>query len=244
MLTTWDERRDLIVPGDENQTLTFCVEHFIATCKRAIEEHGQFFVALSGGSTPKALFERLCQPASASQVDWQKVHLFWSDERSVPPDNKESNYHMAMEAGLKNMHIPPSHIHRMHAEKDIVQNAQAYEKTILQTLQDKPFDLIMLGLGEDGHTASLFPDTEGLNIPNRLVIANYIPQKSTWRMSMTFACIHQATHIVFYVLGPSKKQILAEVLTDTSTYPAAQVGTPAHKALWIADQSAAALLPR
>ena len=190
MLNTWDERRDLIVPGDQDKTLSFCVEHFIAICSRAIQDHGQFFVALSGGSTPKALFERLCRPPYASQINWQKVHLFWSDERSVPPDDKESNYHMAMEAGLKNMPIPPSHIHRMHAEKEIEQHAKAYEETILHVLGDSPFDLIMLGLGEDGHTASLFPNTEGLNNQDSLIIANYVPQKSTWRMSMTFSSYH------------------------------------------------------
>ncbi len=238
----WDDRHELIVPGDYSVTLGFCIEHLIALYRQAIQEHGNFFVALSGGSTPKALFERLSQPPYQSQIDWSKVHLFWSDERSVPPDDPESNYSMAMQAGLKKMPIPPSQIHRMQAEQEIEKNALAYEETIRRVLKDQPFDLIMLGLGEDGHTASLFPHTEGLTIQDRLVIANYIPQKNTWRMTLTFTCINQAAHIAIYVLGASKKYILADVLKTSTPYPIREVGTPAHKALWIADEAAALLL--
>lgn len=238
----FDDRREIIVPGDQQMTLIFCVEHFISLATLAIRDHGAFFVALSGGSTPKAIFERLSSPPYDQMIDWSKVHLFWSDERACPPTDPESNYHMAMQAGLAKLPIPPSQIHRMRAEEKIEDNALAYEKTITETLKGLPFDLVMLGMGEDGHTASLFPHTEGLKIDNRLVIGNFIPQKKTWRMTFTFSCINSANHIVIYVIGASKKYILAEVLLSPyqlENYPVQHIGTPKTRALWIADEAAA-----
>ncbi len=240
----WDERRDIIVPGDYPMTLIFCVEHWIALSKQAIKDHGAFFVALSGGSTPKAIFERLTSPPYDHMIEWNKLHLFWSDERAVPPDHPENNYHMAMQAGLNKMPILKEQIHRMHSEDKIEEHALDYEQKISAALKGRPFDLIMLGMGEDGHTASLFPHTEGLDVENRLVIANFIPEKKTWRMTLTFACINNALNIVIYVLGASKKEILAEALLTSKShrYPIQRVGTPSRHALWIADEAAAAEL--
>jgi len=130
---SWDERRDLIVPGDFQTTLIFCVEHFIMLSKQSIRDHGAFFVALSGGSTPKAIFELLTSPPYDQMLEWNKVHLFWSDERAVPPDSPESNYHMAMHSGLSKMPILQDQIHRMRAEGVISQNALAYEQEIAAT---------------------------------------------------------------------------------------------------------------
>ncbi len=246
--TSWDSRRDLIVPGDNEKTLVYCVEHFIAAAQEAIHDHGAFFVALSGGSTPKAIFQLLTNPAHEKRIEWKKVHLFWSDERAAPPDDPESNYHMAMLAGLARMPIPMEQVHRMEADANIEEKALAYENKVLEVLKGRPFDLIMLGMGEDGHTASLFPHTEGLATENRLVIANYIPQKKTWRMTMTYPCINAAKNIAIYVLGPSKKKTLVDVLTSPyhpEVYPIQKVGTPVHRALWIADRDAAeGLLPK
>ena len=226
-------------------TLIFCVEHFIAICKQAIKDHGAFFVALSGGSTPKAIFQHLSSPPYDQMVEWNKVHLFWSDERATAPDHPDSNYHMAMQAGLSKMPIPKDQIHRMRAEEKIEENAASYEQEIAAALKGRPFDLVMLGMGEDGHTASLFPHTAALNIENRLVAANFIPEKNTWRMTFTYPCINQASHIAIYVLGMSKKDTLAEVLLSPpqfDRYPIQKVGTVAHRALWIVDQTAAAEL--
>lgn len=241
----WDERRNLVVPGDHEATVRFCVEHFVQLAKNAVQDHGAFFVALSGGSTPKAIFERLCTPPYREQIDWSKVHLFWSDERSVSPEDKDSNYHMAMESGLKNVGIPRDQIHRMQAEENLDENALAYEATIKRVLKGKPFDLIMLGMGDDGHTASLFPHTAGLHVTGHLVTANVIPQKNTARMTMTYDCINSANQIVFYVLGDGKKQMLEKVLRSPDNFdhlPSQKVGTRSHKALWIADKAAAALI--
>ena len=231
--------RDLIVPGDYNATLLFCVEHLIAIANQSIKDHGAFFIALSGGSTPKAIFEKLTSSPYKERMPWDKTHFFWSDERTVPPDHPDSNYHMAMQAGLKNMPIPPPHIHRMVTETDLENNAHSYEKTIQDVLKEHSFDLMMLGMGEDGHTASLFPNTEGLKVENRLAIPNYIPEKKTWRMTLTFPCINAAKHIAIYVMGISKKETLASVLQNKANYPVLQVGTPQNKALWIVDQPAA-----
>jgi 6-phosphogluconolactonase len=234
---------ELIVPGDYDATLRFSVEHFITACRNAIQDHGEFYVALSGGSTPKAIYEVLCQSEYSSEVEWGKIHLFWSDERSVPPNSLESNYHMAMKAGFDKMLFTPEHIHRMVAEKDIEKNALLYEKKMLKILDGQTFDLIMLGMGEDGHTASLFPQTDGLKAKGRLVIANHVPQKETWRMTMTFDCINDAAQTVFYVMGKSKAEMMARVFTTKPVLPCQKVGTPDNPALWIADEEASSLIP-
>jgi 6-phosphogluconolactonase len=231
----WDARREIVVPGDMATTLIFCVEHFVTLAAQSIKEKGAFYVALSGGSTPKAIFQTLSSPPYNTMVPWGQCHLFWSDERAVPPDHPDSNYQMAMQAGLASLPIPLPQIHRMCAETDIEAAALRYEQALIA-----PFDLVMLGMGEDGHTASLFPGTAGLTITDRLVIANFIPQKNCWRMTLTYPCINSAAHIAIYVLGAPKKKALAEILFSTSdTYPINQVGTPTHKALWIADETAA-----
>jgi 6-phosphogluconolactonase len=234
----WDERRDLVVPGDAGATLEFCTEHWLKTGNQAIRDHGAFYVALSGGSTPKTIFQMLTSPTYAGRIDWSKVHLFWSDERAVPPDHPDSNYHMALTAGLEKMAIPKSQIHRMQAEKNIEAHALAYEALI----KDRPFDLVMLGMGDDGHTASLFPYTKALAETQRLVVANYIEAKKTWRMTFTYRCINQAAHIAIYVIGAAKKHMLKEVLSSPNQFdrlPSQKVGTKEHRALWIADAAAA-----
>ena len=239
----WDERRDLIIESNEEKALQFCADQFVEICKESIAAHNSFFVALSGGSTPKALFKLLTKPPYSTKIDWSKVHLFWGDERSVPPNNLESNFHMAMEAGFSAMPIPPSQIHRMVAEQDIEKNALDYELLIEKHLQGKGFDLIMLGMGEDGHTASLFPNTAALTVQGRLVVANHVPQKNTYRMTFTYECINAARHISIYVLGENKKEILKEALTSTTNiYPIEKIGTKTHKATWIVDAKAASLL--
>ncbi len=234
---------ELLVPGDYDATLHFSAQHFITTSRDAIHDHGQFFVALSGGSTPKALYEILCQQDYSPEIEWDKVHLFWSDERSVPPTSPDSNYHMAMKAGFEKMLLSPGHIHRMVAEENIEENAKHYEAKILKILDGQSFDLVMLGMGEDGHTASLFPNTAGLKSQNRLVIANYVPQKETWRMTLTLDCINDAAETVFYVMGKSKAEMLSRIFSTEPSLPCQLVGTPDHPALWIADEAASSLLP-
>lgn len=244
--SSWNEKWNLIIPGDQNATITFCIEHFLAIGNSAIKKHGSFAVALSGGSTPQAIFEKLAHSPFKDALDWNKVFLFWGDERSVPPDHKESNYRMAMEAGFNALSIPPSQIFRMKAESDIEANALAYESTLKNALKNRPLDLVMLGMGDDGHTASLFPGTKGLQVKDRLVIANFIPQKDTWRMTFTYPCINSASNIAIYVIGASKKHMLAQVFSSKEKllYPIQGIGTPNNKALWIVDEAAADLLKK
>lgn len=232
-------QRNLIIPGDYQTTILFSVQHLISIAQKAIQTHGAFHIAISGGSTPKAILEQLTSLPYAERIDWTKVHLFWSDERAVPPEHSESNYQMAMQAGLQKMPIPKDQIHRMVGETEIETNALHYEKTIHTVLNNRPFDLVMLGMGEDGHTASLFPNTEGLQAKGRLVVANFVPQKKCWRMTLTFEAINAASHIVIYVLGAAKKHALQQVLSSpTNSYPILQVGTPSSPALWICDEAA------
>lgn len=244
LIKSVDVQRDIIIPGDQPAALKFCVEHFISIAHDSITDHGYFAVALSGGSTPKAIFQLLAQAPYRNQVDWQKVRLFWSDERCVPLDHPDSNYHMAMQSGFATLPIPKEHIFPMITEGDLEQNAVAYEK-LVQKYANGIFDLVMLGMGEDGHTASLFPKTHGLHPTHRLVIANFIPEKDVWRMSLTYECINAARNIAIYLLGKSKAKMVKQVLTgkyEPDILPVQAIGTPTHKALWVLDKDAAAEL--
>lgn len=252
MLSDWkdkvesfDERRDLVIVGPYNETIQYCVDQFISLAEISIRKQNYFAVALSGGSTPKAIYHSLASPQNRDKIDWTKVLLFWSDERSVPPNDKESNYHMALEAGLGSLPIKSENIFRMKAEENIEENACEYENLILTKIPNKVFDLVLLGLGEDGHIASLFPKTHGLKIQNKLVIGNFIPQKDTWRMTLTYECINSAKCTVLYVLGKSKAEIAARVLLGTfepDLIPAQKIGTLNRRALWIMDNDAAELV--
>lgn len=242
---SWDERRDLLIPGDEKGAIDVCVRHFITTCRRSIEDHGAFYVALSGGSTPKTVYSLLASAPYSDKVDWEKVWLFWGDERSVPPTNPDSNFKMAMDAGFAKLPIPKDQIFRMKAEANIEINALSYESSLKEVLQGRPLDLVILGMGEDGHTASLFPQTEALKTKNRLVAANFVPQKNTWRMTLTYEAINSAKNIAIYVIGSAKKDTVKEVFQseeDFERYPIQLIGTKENKALWILDDGAASEL--
>ncbi|MCH9626465.1 MAG: 6-phosphogluconolactonase [Chlamydiales bacterium] len=236
----FDERRLLALPGEADETLAFAVENWLEIAAESIADHGFFAVALSGGSTPKKIFQALSEKPKV--IDWKKVYLFWGDERSVVPTDSDSNYHMALEqGGLKKLPILKEHIFRMVAESDIEANAVAYEKIIQEKLGAHPFDLVMLGMGDDGHTASLFPHTEALHVEDRLVVANHVPQKETWRMSLTYPCINRARHIALYVMGSGKSEVLEKVLTselNPELYPSQKIGTRSNPALWIVDLEA------
>lgn len=240
----WDERRDIAHIGTEGATVNFAVEHFISCGKEAIHKWGNFIVALSGGSTPKKIYQQLSTPPFATAIDWTKVLLFWSDERAVPPTNSESNFRMAMDAGLKTLSIPTEQIFRMEGERDAREAARDYQKKIDEVLGRRPFDLIMLGMGEDGHTASLFPGTEALVEKEALVVANPVPQKACTRLTLTLPCINRASNIVVYVMGASKAPTLKEAFLKKKQppLPISLVGTDDSKALFILDDAAAAPL--
>lgn len=232
-IKSFDERRELFIASDTQKAIDFAVEHWAHTAKRSIQQRGRFAVALSGGSTPKAIYAALTH---VKEIDWKRVWLFWSDERAVPPDHPDSNYKMAIDSGFSSLPIPPSQIFRMKAEEKIEIHAREYEEIIRNRLGPHLFDLVMLGIGEDGHTASLFPKTEALT-SKQLIAANYIPHLQSWRMTFTYPCINQSLKSVIYALGSSKKVIIPQVLNApfTSSWPASQIGTSEHKSLWILD---------
>jgi 6-phosphogluconolactonase len=227
----------VIHPGDRAGTLRYCAQQIVDLAEESILSRGQFAIALSGGSTPKAIYTLLASPEYSGQIDWTKVLLFWSDERSVPPDHPDSNYRMAMEAGFGNLAIPKKQIFRMEAERAIEEHALAYERLLLEKAHGE-LDLVMLGMGPDGHTASLFPRTEALHSEGRLVVANYVPQQKTWRMTFTYEAIARARHVSIYVLGDSKREMVREVLHgpyQPDDLPIQRVGSSEKPALWIVD---------
>lgn len=244
MIQNYDERRNIVILSDKEKAVDFAVEHFIKAANQAIKNHGFFAVALSGGTTPKAIFKKLCENENVKKVDYSKVLLFWSDERAVSKEDESSNYKMAMDAGFRSL-VPEDHIFPMDGLGNLELNANAYEATIKFALPSGQFDLVMLGMGDDGHTASLFPNTEALHIKNKLVAANQVPQKNTSRLTFTFLCINLAKEIVIYVLGEEKAAIVKEVFHspfDLNQLPVQAIGTKEHKALWILDDKSASQL--
>jgi len=225
---------DIVHIEDRTAAVNYAAEQFIELAHEAIRERGAFYVALSGGSTPKAIFERLCSADYRSQLDWGRVWLFWSDERSVPPHDSQSNYAMAMEAGFRTMPIPAEQIVRMEAEAEIESHAAEYEERIRKIVPEGRFDLVMLGMGPDGHTASLFPATEALGEESAWVVANFVPQFQTWRMTFTYPLIDKARKVVVYVLGESKEPMMKRVWTgpfEPTTLPIQRI----RGATWMTD---------
>ena len=245
-IQSFDDRRDIAIPGNLEKTIQFAVEHWIQTAQESIQQRSRFAVALSGGSTPAAIYRALAHPQNSKRVDWSKVYLFWSDERTVPPDHPNSNYHMAMQSGFSRLPLIPTQIFRMKGEEEILGAADEYEGIIRKILGPSLFDLVMLGVGEDGHTASLFPNTTALQAQERLVVANHIPEIGAWRITLTMACINQSWRTAIYAMGAAKQNIVVNALSAPrhSAWPVTQVGTVDRKALWIVDKTAAQLLNR
>jgi 6-phosphogluconolactonase len=225
-------------------------EEFVRRAAEAVAARARFTVALSGGSTPKRLYELLAEPPLRSQVDWGRVEVFWGDERCVPPDNKDSNYHMAQEAMLSRLPIPAGRVHRMEAERpDLDAAARNYQAGLARAFGvpedgDPPaFDLILLGMGPDGHTASLFPETAALGETGRWVVPNYVPKFAANRLTLTYPVLNAAREVLFLVAGADKVQRLAEVLegpSDWNRLPSQGVRPEAGSLAWFVDRAAAA----
>jgi 6-phosphogluconolactonase len=214
---------------------------------QAIKDHGAFHVALAGGGTPKQLYQLLATEAFAATLPWQQTHIYFGDERCVAPEHNDSNYRMASLALLNHVPIPAQNIYRIAGENPQHEQAAAdYEKILQQHLpQDDNgyhFDLVLLGLGPDGHIASLFPDTAILNIDNRLAAAVYVEKFSSWRISLTFPIIKQARHLLLVVAGSGKAEIIRQVLghdTVTHLFPVQHISPQSE---WHLDRDAASLL--
>ena len=225
-------------------------EEVVRIADKAVKERGRFTVALSGGSTPKSLYNLLATNARTT-LPWDKMFFFWGDERHVPPDDPESNYRMAAETMLSKVPVPPGNVFRFATEKpDAAQVADNYEKTLRKFFQLAPdavpsFDLILLGMGPDGHTASLFPGTAALHEKTRLAVANWVDKLKTNRLSLTLPVLNAARCVAFLVSGTDKAAVLRSVLEENvpgEQYPAKLVQPKNGKVIWFLDRAAASSL--
>lgn len=235
----------------------FAAERFIEIGNAAIEKRGQFIVALAGGSTPKAFYQLLASDKFKNKIDWASVFFFFGDERHVPPDHKESNFRMANESLFEPLKISEENIFRWITEEkhaEIV--ADDYESRILDFFDKKDllsdefdeepsFDLILLGMGDDGHTASLFPYTEALNETNRIAVENIVEKLNAIRLTLTFPVINNAENVIFLVKGADKAETLKQVLEgefEPLKFPSQNVQPVSGNLFWLVDSEAAELL--
>lgn len=196
-------------------------------------------IALSGGSTPKRLYQLLVK-GEGGPIDWKRVHVFFSDERNVPPDDVESNYRMAKESLFVGGQVPEANIHRIHGEYSADEAAHSYEDEIKRVLgSDSVFDLVLLGLGPDGHTASLFPGSPALAEKNRLVVRNRIEKLNRDRITFTYPLLDRAEHVMFLASGSDKARIVRSVLSGEGDYPSQKVKPSKGELLWMLDKDSA-----
>lgn len=226
-------------------------ELFTSSVISAADARGIARVAISGGTTPKAMFALLASEEFAKQVPWDKLDLYWVDERCVGPEDADSNYRMTREALLSKVPLPTERIHRMEGELEPEEAAARYEAAIrngfrLEGAETPTFDLVLLGMGDDGHTASLFPHTEALNDMTHIVVANHVPQKDTWRITLTWPVINQGREVAFLIEGAGKAKVLHEVFQgpyQPETYPSQIIRPASGRLTLLLDSAAAAKLP-
>jgi len=239
---------EINVVSDSDALYHAGADEFVHCAQDAIARSQRFCVALSGGNTPRGVHSVLAANAKAS-LPWNQIYIFFGDERHVPPGDPESNYRMANETLLSRVPLPAANIFRVPAELDAEVAARQYEDQLRAFFRPSPgawprFDLIFLGLGDDGHTASLFPQSAALNESTRLVVANWVDKLHSYRVTFTYPVLNHAAEIAFLVSGQSKAQILRDVLKPTgdASYPAQRVRPLDGRLLWILDRAAAKLL--
>lgn len=243
--------KDIIIAKDSDELNRIAAEKFISIGRKAIEQNGKFSVALAGGSTPKSLYKLLASEEFRSQIDWQKVFFFFGDERNVSIDSDESNFRMANESILTPLQISPENIFRWETElNDTEKVVEKYEKSVVDFFDlaesELPrFDLILLGMGDDGHTASLFPYTDGLRETKRIAVVNFVEKFDTNRLTFTFPTINNAANVIFLINGANKANPLKEVLEGESQpekFPSQNVNLKNGNLYWLIDVQAAQLL--
>ena len=238
---------DIRILNTPQELFQAAAAEFIALASTAIRDHEKFSVALSGGSTPKSLYSVLAK----ATLSWEKIFFFWSDERHVPPDHPDSNYRMAKEALLSKVPVPPENIFRVRAEeKNANVVAKDYEEALRSFFGLRPgefprFDLILLGLGPDGHTASLFPNTAALNETKLLVVANWVEKFKANRITFTYPVLNNAACVIFLVSGADKADMVRTVLEDgRADLPSQRVHPVNGRLLWLLDKGAASKLSK
>lgn len=219
-------------------------ELFLSEATSAIAARGRFSVALSGGSSPGPLFRCLAEAAQYARLDWRKVQVFWVDERCVPPDHPESNFRLAEDNFLSRLPAPGAEVHRVAGELLPEEAARRYEAELSASFPDEEvpvFDLLLLGVGSDGHTASLFPGMNLESLSLRKAVAVYVEKLHSWRVSLTLPVLASARHIVFLVTGSAKAAIVGELLGPGGdcNYPASRVASASSRVTWLLDTEAA-----
>ena len=238
---------DIIVASDPDRLHQTAAETLIRLIEDAATAGRDFALALAGGSTPRGLYQTLASEPFVRQIRWDALKIFFGDERTVAPDHADSNYRMALEAFLNHVPIQPNHVYRMKGEAEPAEAARDYaaivDREVSKDDQGLPsFDLILLGLGPDGHIASLFPNTDILTVHNQTTAAVWVPQHNTWRISLTYPVINHAKHLWLLVTGESKAGIVREIReSDTSVYPVQRLD-PEGEYRWFLDSAAASLL--
>jgi 6-phosphogluconolactonase len=244
---------EYFVEADAAALAARAARHFVELAEQAVPARGRVRIAISGGSTPKAAFQLLAdasQPLRA-RMPWDKLELYWVDERCVPPDHPDSNYRMTREAMLDHVPLPSVQVHRMEGELEPEAAAARYESELrngfrLEGAETPRFDVIALGMGPDGHTASLFPHTAALHEMSRLAVANHVQNKDAWRITLTWPVINQGASVFFLIGGADKAQVLKEVMTgprDTERLPSQLIAPAGGILTLLLDKAAAALLP-
>lgn len=243
---------DVKILKDLDEVSRQAADEILRQANRLETSAGRFAVALSGGTTPARLYQRLGrEPAVRNRLPWDRIHFFWGDERHVPPDHPQSNYHMACDTLFAFAPVPAQNIHRISAEEpDAVLAAETYERELSSFFDLGPgqlprFDCILLGMGPDGHTASLFPGTDALHESKRLVVANWVEKFQTHRITLTAPVLNNAELIIFLVSGREKAEILGEILEGDyhpDLLPAQLIRPEKGRLLWLVDQAAAGCL--
>lgn len=246
------QTNNLRIVADAASLFHAAAQDFANQVESTLKSSDRFTVALSGGSTPKGLFSLLAS-SYRERLPWGRIFFFWGDERHVPPDSSESNYRMANEALLSKVPIPPANIFRVPAENSDANRAAAeYEETLRNFFHPASgvfpqFDLILLGMGPDGHCASLFPGTAALQEKSKLVVANWVDKFKTFRITFTAPLINQARVVEFLVAGADKSASLYEVLEgsgSTDQFPSKMIHPVNGQLIWLVDKAAAASLSR
>ncbi|MCE5217690.1 6-phosphogluconolactonase [bacterium] len=225
-------------------------EHLASCAEAAVADRGRFLLALSGGSTPLRMFDLLAREDWAARVPWERTWVLWADERCVPPEHPDSNYGAAHRTLLSRVPLAPERVLRMRGEDDPARAADAYECAVRELLGSNPrLDLVLLGMGADGHTASLFPGTEAVEERQRYAVANHVPQLQSWRLTLTLGLLNRSRKVLFLVSGSEKAGTLARVLEPgvqaeegPQLLPAARVRPAEGELLWLVDGPAASAL--
>ncbi|MDK2972029.1 MAG: 6-phosphogluconolactonase [Candidatus Sumerlaeota bacterium] len=235
--------RTLVYPGP-GDLAEAAAEYLLSQIQLAVADRGAFHLALSGGSTPKVVYEQLVRTGRFTPELVACTHLYWGDERSVPNDDEQSNVRMAHESLIDPLGFPRGNVHPVNGgASDLRSEAKRYEELLLHNLTDGEgrwpgFDLVLLGMGADGHTASLFPGTAALQTTNRFFVENEVPQLDTWRLTLTYSAINNSRHVLILVTGKSKAPVIKAMREGDDGFPICGVRDGENEVMWMIDEAA------